>query len=275
MWKLWFESIVKLKSLHPSWLQIVSLFTYMMPNRVDQLPVTANESWLTSTDTPVPCSNSIDGPDILHCTTRMLGTKTKTDSQRFLCMLKQLFNVWCICSVGLMVCQCTVYWLWDDIMYSADPNVHPTPDLWDFNSLQFVLYPNSHHLRHWTHKNIDITTFLTSHKIFTRLFIQGNSSLAIRKQCSSVDSANSDIFWKMPVEPHGAGLWANIPLQDVRLSCHLHRVSTVWSESCIPVRFFYDLHSQTPLRPFTRMYLIDYIVWVLTSWTLGMGWIRT
>lgn len=153
---------------------MIHWFTYMMPNCVAQLPVMANESWLTSTDTPVPFTNSNDGPEMLHCPTCMLKKKKakrkKNCSQFmeyvyvFLYAWTSVYHMWSICSFGLFVCQCTVYWLWDDIVYSADANVHPTPDFWDFGTLQFALYPNSHHLRHWTHKNINIynNTFLTS-----------------------------------------------------------------------------------------------------------------
>lgn len=51
----------------------------------------------------------------------------------------------------------------------------------------------------------------------------------------SADTASFSVFCQMPIELHGAGLGAQVPLEDVRPSCRSHGVCSDRSNTCIPV----------------------------------------
>lgn len=57
----------------------------------------------------------------------------------------------------------------------------------------------------------------------------------LREQGASGKSANSGVFWQMPIKLHGAGLWTQAPLVGVAPLWHTHgdSVSDNWAETCM------------------------------------------
>ena len=65
------------------------------------------------------------------------------------------------------------------------------------------------------------------------MFSGWTSSHLWREQGTNCRPANSGVLWQMPIELHGAGLWAQVPLEDIGPSWRLFL--TVWCQKHAPV----------------------------------------
>ena len=72
-----------------------------------------------------------------------------------------------------------------------------------------------------------------------------------RERVTSGWSNYSGVFWRLLIEPHGSGLWGQVPLKDVEHSCCPHGVC-FWQFVLKPVACWRSFFRAPPVPPSTK-----------------------